>query len=448
MADDHTEGTEKRNELDRRRMLAGSAATAAAAALPQTATAQSGSGTVQIMAATYMDPDYLRTFNQKRYLPGSAGVGRVHDIVRTKFATRADLQWGLYQKDVEPDYTKWGTTPQKGKKAFDNWLDFMQDARDDLEKQPAKFNQPEKCINPFNTAVVADNLMEHLDEVIRIALWDHSDIPLTIDVNTKKKRHHALTTEWDVDWVNRKLNGLTIHVNCPDGGWQGYTWWPDRAQGAYITKMQAQWQVPPHPTNSSGQQIIFIFNGLESRSRRDRPGGILQPVLQWANGTWSVRSWYVQADFEPPDPLTLPDPNTAHDQSWLASEKYCYSKAVQGLRPGQTITGTIVGGPDAQGKFNYVCSLDVDGNPQRDTVLQLNDIRELVLPVCAVESYRVRPKFEDKDYPAGPITMTSIGLQINGYPLSPILWKRSRRPGHDYIAAPTADGAQIVFTLA
>lgn len=445
MADNDSNETSKLGELDRRSVLAGGAATAATAALPRAAMAQlKGEGGITPFAAVYMDPKYLDTFNNRRYASGN--IGAVHDLIKLKFPNRGDLKWGFYQRDVEPDPAKWGTTPQLGQAAYDNWPNFSQEARDDLEKQSATFSDPKNAINPFNTSLVAANLLEHLDEVIRIALWDNNDVPLRIKVGKKKKRHHELITEWDfTTGANPKLKSLTINIDCPDGGWQGYTLWRNKSSVAHITKLAATWKVPAPPSKDEGQ-IIFIFNGLESLTGPNAVGGILQPVLQWTSTGWAIRSWYVKADFDPLKYSQLPPPDTAVNQGDLEIEKRCYSKAAT-VTTGQTITGTIEGGRDVSGKFNYTCSLAVDGQNQSDTVLSLANVPELVYAVCAVESYGVTANPPDPDYPADPITMTSVDLQVQQNPVRPIQWTESKKAGRDYTARSMMAGQKIEFKL-
>jgi hypothetical protein len=444
MANNESNATKKPAGLDRRSVLAGGAATATTAGLPRAAMAQlRGEGGFTTFAAVYMDPKYLDTFNNGRYASGN--IGAVHDLIKLKFPNRSNLKWGFYQRDVEPVPAKWGTTPQLGQAAFDNWPNFSQEARDDLEKQPAIFADPHNAINPSDPSLVAANMLEHLDEVIRIALWDHADIPVTIKVDKKKKRHHEFTTVWDYPPGSpSKLNGLTINVWCPDGGWEGYTLWRNNSAIAHITKLVATWKVPPAPSTDVGQ-IIFIFNGLESLTGPNTVGGILQPVLQWTTNGWAVRSWYVRADFDPVSNPQLPPAGTAVDQSGLANEKRCYSKAIS-VAVGQTITGTIEGGKDVSGKFNYTCSLTVDGSPT-GTVLRLTDIPEPVYAVCAVESYGVTAKPPNPNYPADPITMTSVNLQVEQNSVSPIQWMPSKKAGKDYIASTMMAGQKIEFKL-
>jgi hypothetical protein len=116
------------------------------------------------------------------------------------------------------------------------------------------------------------------------------------------------------------------------------------------------------------------------------------------------------------------------------------------LRPGQKITGTIEGGQDGSGKFNYACSLSIDDQNQSDTKLTLNDIPELVYAVCAVESYGV--KSHPSDYPSAPITMTDAGLQVQHSSVNPIQWAESKKLGADYNAKSSMGGQKIEFKVA
>ncbi|MBR0993957.1 hypothetical protein JQ580_24850 [Bradyrhizobium japonicum] len=449
MSDDEHDNVGK---LDRRSMLAGGAATVALNGLPGFAKAAE-SGTIEphfnvnLFGAVYMDPRYLNRFNGHTY--SAANIQNVQTKIKQAFPNRSDLKWGAYQKLIEPDSSKWGTTA-----AFNNWLDLSNETRDDLEKLPAKFARPERAMNPFDTGQVASNLLEHLDEVVRIALWDHA-VPLKISVLPRRARHHGLVTEWDTvpppSGVNPnlQLKGLTIYVQCPQGGWQGYAIWRNRVSTSQITKFAAKWKVPQAPIHQDSQ-ILFIFNGLESVSRRNATGGILQPVLQWTKTDgWYVRSWYVTADFDPVKYPNLPDLATAVGQDHLGDENRCYSKAVK-VNPGDTVVGNIKGTKDATGRYNYICHLEVNGQRQADTELRFDDIPELTFAVCAIESYDVAQKPADRPpyYPSAPITLSSLDLQVDSRPVpAPIAWKKSKKLGGDYTATPNANGNAVEFKL-
>src|SRR5437764_10702063 len=109
-----------------------------------------------MLNAIYKAFAYLSHFNKQKYSPRN--INDVHDHIRGLnskqpwFPNRGALKWGLYQQLVEPEPKKWGSTPKKGQVAFTNWPDFSQEARDDLEKQPAAFADPKNAMNPFNTS--------------------------------------------------------------------------------------------------------------------------------------------------------------------------------------------------------------------------------------------------------------------------------------------------------
>ena len=49
----------------------------------------------------------------------------------------------------------------------------------------------------------------------------------------------------------------------------------------------ATWRVPPQPSADDGQ-VLFFFPGFEDINNTQ---SILQPVLQWNSGQWSIASW-------------------------------------------------------------------------------------------------------------------------------------------------------------
>ncbi len=446
MAKDEHDGVEEAGEINRRDVLAGGAATVASVALPGAAAAADikSSGKVDMFGAIYRDFRYTDKFNNHVYNAGN--IGDVHTKILQQFGTRDALKWGLYQRKIVTESADWGSQA-----AYDNWPYFSEEVRVNLEKQPAKFAKLKNKMNPFETSQVAANLLEHLDEVIRIALWDYA-VPIKIMVGKKASRHHGLITEWDPAPAHSGTNphvqptGLKIIIDCPDGGWQGYAFWRNKSSTDHITKFVAKWQVPPPPSIQE-DQIIFIFNGLESVSDQGVTAGILQPVLQWTKADgWYVRSWYVMADFDPVAHPTLPSLTKKVEQSQPGGDngRY-YSKAVK-VATGNTITGTIQGGKDATGKFNYTCSLVVNDKPEPDTNLSFVKIPELVYAVCAVESYGITAKPRQLDYPADPITMSSIVLEVQQAPVTPNPWKTSDKIGGDYEV--TAAGDKVEFKLA
>ena len=61
---------------------------------------------------------------------------------------------------------------------------------------------------------------------------------------------------------------------------------PTSATSAYGAIL-ATWAVPPSPTSNDGQ-ILYFFPGLEDI---DSGASILQPVLGWYAGQWTIASW-------------------------------------------------------------------------------------------------------------------------------------------------------------
>jgi hypothetical protein len=439
--DERRDPSEAGTTVDRRSVVTGGAAAAVATAMPGAALGQpaTASPKMGMLAAVYEDLTYLGTFTNSVYAKGN--IDKVHQFVTDNFG-RADLRWGLYQKDVEPDPLKWGKQA-----AFDNWEEFSQEARVSLEKQPGQQASgiANNAMNPSDPTKVAPNLMEHLDEVIRIALWDNA-VPINVEVNHRPKRHHGFWTKWDITVVNGnlRLDRLTLHMDCPQqlNGWQGVAAWRNKNQTHHITSLTATWQVPKEPSKKT-DQIFFIFNGLESISALNKPGGILQAVLQWTKDGWAVRSWYVRADFDVNNYPGLPAADTRQDDL-TAGNGRCYSKAVS-VNVGDFIKGVITGNVDINGKFNYQCAILRNDTPVNDAGLSMPDIPEPVYAACAVESYNVTDP--STQYPQDPITLTPIDLQVKqGSSVSPIKWETNNK-GLQFTTTVSDQGNRVDFTL-
>jgi len=71
-----------------------------------------------------------------------------------------------------------------------------------------------------------------------------------------------------------------------NGGWVTSLW----TYGTAFTYFTGSWFVPPTPTSTSDEQILFFFNSFEDTNETE----ILQPVLQWNNGLtgWNLACWY------------------------------------------------------------------------------------------------------------------------------------------------------------
>jgi hypothetical protein len=463
MAKDEKESTEQTADLNRRDVLVGGAAAAVMAAVPEVAAAQSSSFRNFPYAGVYMDPTYNTTFANAYSVNN---IVTVHNLIQQQsdlFPDRSHLWWGSYQRLVVKDAAKWGSQA-----AFDNWPAYVAEARIDLEKQPANFADLKNATNPFVPTQSFANLQAHLDEVVRIALWDYA-IPITIHVNQKRRRHHGLTAVWapEPPWTSApdpNTNSLIINIDCPQGGWQGYAIWPSRSPGDppppdnnKIKTFVASWTVPQRPVDQENQ-IIFIFNGLESVSALNAVGGILQPVLQWTKSDgWAVRNWYIRADFDPAygDNSKLPPLDQSasnYNTPGYQRDNRTYSTGVT-VQTDDTITGTIVlGQTDSHtGLSTYTCSFAIDNKPQTDLDLHTPGIPELVCAVCAVESYYVdKPLSSWRNYyPANAIKISIIGLSTQQSVISPITWTTNMpKLGADYNTAPNGTGDTVTFMLA
>jgi hypothetical protein len=91
----------------------------------------------------------------------------------------------------------------------------------------------------------------------------------TIENKTSQRSSNATTTP--------EFNGWLENANITTGS-------PTTSYGA----MFAMWTVPPQPSANDGQ-VLYFFPGFEDIN--DSQTSILQPVLGWYEGQWSVASW-------------------------------------------------------------------------------------------------------------------------------------------------------------
>lgn len=247
--------------------------------------------------------------------------------------TRANLTWGMYQKfaALDPrDMNNWGDV-----RLYMNWESAIDHAREDLAKIPVDRNLPGP--DPDNPTVRSRNMLEHLDTAVKIALFDKHqvgspnesgiEVEVRVSHHAKHNRRHVVSTYWRRTATSpgdAKYNWdkLTIVMTCPTGGWIGKATW-NYSGPSRFTKFMANLTVPPRPQNQ-GQQILFIFAGLESRPdpQRSHPPAILQPVLQWTPGVgYAVRSWYVPSTYTPtidqmPDITNIKAFTTPDNPAW------------------------------------------------------------------------------------------------------------------------------------
>jgi hypothetical protein len=172
-------------------------------------------------------------------------------------------------------------------------------------------------------------------------------------------------------------------------GWITYADWIN-STGQPVSYFATTWNVPPPPTNTSGNQIIFLFNGLENQS------WILQPVLQWgvsaAGGGqyWSIGSWFVDGQG-----------GAGH-----------FTKLTPVNPTDRLIGAMVITGSSPFGGFNYQCGFA--GYP--DSMLTVNSVDQLWYAVQVLEAYQITGC---GDYPnTSNSPFWNIDLKV-GYPPMP-----------------------------
>lgn len=335
--------------------------------------------------------------------------------------TRDNLRWGYYQKYASPnlgDPNDWG-----GDSYFKNWESSVEDAREALAKIPVEVNRPGP--DPDNPKVLAKNMLEHLDTVVKIALFDkhlagHPNDPgigieVVVGTQGKKSRRHKVSTEWRVAKANHsdpkyKYDRLTITMTCPLGGWIGTAVWK-YAGAAKFTRYVARYKVPDAP--DSDGQIIFIFNGLESMPALPTPGlnppppAILQPVLQWTDDGWAVRSWYVPATYTPSmDMMPAPD----SEKLFTTASQPAWTKAIS------VDEGTYLWGFIEWDGMSYHCWFEVEGDATKMVELVTLNILPLTYPVAVIEAYG----WDEDDELVEKVKMKQISLERSDVPGQPV----------------------------
>jgi hypothetical protein len=357
---------------------------------------------------------YPQDFSSK-YFSASTVIASVKNIKAAGF-TRDNLRWGYYQKfaPADPtDQTNWGDP-----NLYQNWEAAIAEAREALRKLPVDPNQPGP--DPDNPGVRASNMLEHLDEAVRIALFDKYqqgkpdsgiEIEVLVAPQDKPSRRHKVATSWRNAATNPsdpkyKWDRLTIVMTCPRGGWIGTAVWMYGGPSRF-TRYTATYKVPPVPTKNSGQ-ILFIFNGLESLPdpRQSYPPAILQPVLQWTpHDGWAIRSWYVPSTYTPSiDQM----PKLDDEQRFTDPGSPAWTKATR-VSPDDVLMGVV----DWNGMMAYRSSFVINGTTTA-TLLAPN-ILPLTYPVAVIEAYQ----FKDRDNLVN-VTMSDLTLYLEDTPGAPV----------------------------
>jgi hypothetical protein len=329
--------------------------------------------------------------------------------------TREKLLWGDYQKFAPMDpknENNW-----QDPRLYQNWESAVAEAREGLAKIAGSVPGPD----PDRPSDRARNMLEHLDTAVRIALFDKhligspidSGIEIEVDVKVQPRpsRRHEVTTQWhrtpgSPSDPKYKYNKLTIAMTCPLGGWIGPAVWKYTGPSRF-TQYAATYNVPDIPRRNVNQ-IIFIFNGLESLPdiANIYPPGILQPVLQWTpdGNNWAIRSWYVPSTYTPSIDMM---PGLNDERQFAGPASPAWTKATK-VDPGKSLTGVVEwDGTSYRSSFQY------DGATVATLVAP--DILPLTYPVAVIEAYNFGNKQTLVD-----VTMNNIRLEVENSPGVPI----------------------------
>lgn len=423
MAESESKGDIDTGDLDRRRLLAAGAVTAATAALAGTAMAQrpveavkpaapavekassvAPSGTFETRAAIPQYKDYYDQFAKKHFAHDKI-LNTLKRLKKRNFSA-TNLVWGNYQKfspNDPKDTTEWGTG---GDKRYNLWESAVAHAREDLAKIPAPSGDGPDPDNPSDKKT---SLLEHLDAAVKIALFKkmmpgatEPGFPIEVKIGFTTKlldRRHAVKTTWQQDPSVPANCKLIIEMTCPISGWLGTALGTgyDPISNGVVKSFRATYTVPKQPADKD-DQILFIFNGVESLPGSGVTPGILQPVLQWTKaGTWAVRSWYVPvthyASF-----ATMPANGDA--KAFSDANTIAYT-AAQSVEVGDVLTGEITLSNEDTGTYSSKFFLNGDeANPIAK--LDVTGIGPMTYPVAVIEGYRPK-KNESDDFPP-PLT--------------------------------------------
>lgn len=419
MAENQNDGSVESGDLDRRRLLAAGALTAAAA-LPGIAMAQrvvepgkpadpavekassfAPSGTFETRAAIPQYTDYYDQFAKKHFAHDKI-LNTLKKLKKRNFSA-TNLVWGNYQKfapNDPKDMTEWGTG---GDKRYNLWESAVAHAREDLAKIPAPSGDGPDPDNPSDKKTT---LLEHLDTAVKVALFKkmmpgatEPGFPIEVKISFTTKlldRRHVVKTTWQIDAAPANCK-LIIEMTCPISGWLGTALGTsyDPISNGVVKTFRATYTVPKQPADKD-DQILFIFNGVESLPGFGVTPGILQPVLQWTKaGTWAVRSWYVPvshyANF-----ATMPA--NADAKAFTNANTIAFT-AAQTVDVGDLLTGEITLLNEDTGAYRSRFFLNGDeANPIAQ--LDVTGIGPLTYPVAVIEGYRPKKNETDPFPPA------------------------------------------------
>ncbi|WDR37905.1 hypothetical protein NN484_09250 [Pseudomonas serboccidentalis] len=192
--------------------------------------------------------------------------------------------------------------------------------------------------------------------------------------------------------------------------------------GERIKHFSSEIVVPPAPTQQGAQKAIFLFNGLQTSLKKTTDKAILQPVLAWRNGGWSVSSWYVNGVRDKPREVRV----------------ICNTKPIP-VKSGDRLAGVMTSEVDTYG-FYYSCEFEnLPGSG-----LEVVSPFDLTLSLLALEAYGVT---SCESLPSKDLRFSNIKLTTTSS-LKPS-WEAKNHESECKISAKISvenDGADVTFS--
>ena len=268
-----------------------------------------------------------------------------------------------------------------------------------------------------------------------LLLWVHA-IPITIKIDQKVRRHHDFLTVWDPTPSSTFNPGFLLTIK----------------HVLSLGRLARICLMATHIAHGSNDKICGHMDGAPCSSERQRTANHFH-LQRSRERIYSERRGRHSATGSPMDEGRLAHSELVYARRFFLTLPYSlrrfpvrlrsklsnydlaspgpdgkavdnrsYSQAVS-VKKGSIIAGTIQIENDPKTGPTYICSLDVDGVTQNETKLPIPvaKIPEFVYAICAVESYnttRIKPvkkgdpSYDPKDYPADPIVLSSVDLQI------------------------------------
>jgi hypothetical protein len=205
-------------------------------------------------------------------------------------------------------------------------------------------------------------------------------------------------------------------------GWAAYTFWANPDTTNPITFFSSNWVVPDAPADTSRQQTIFIFDGMQDGTKAN--SYIIQPVLQFGPSAagggefWAVTNWFV-------------------------SSKQTFYGTLKAVKTGKILQGVMTETVNTGKKFDYTSSFT--GLP-KDVSIKVKNVPQAFWCAETLEVYGVK---KADQYPDDK-NMVFSGIQIlQGTTNAPIDWTpvaatTKAKPNAVVISNGSPDGAVTI----